>query len=145
MREKVTLLPKKLGGGLHQKGIIMKNEMTRRDFFNAIAKTETLSNELRAFAKAAIVKMDETNAKRKEKPSKTAIENAPLVNAIVEMLNDEPKTATDLAKVMNVKVQKASALLRIAVKEGKAFSQDVKIKGKGIQKGYTKISENSEN
>ena len=123
----------------------MKNEMTRRDFFNAIAKTETLSDELRAFAKAAIVKMDETNAKRKEKPSKTAIENAPLVNAIVEILNDEPKTATDLAKVMNVKVQKASALLRIAVKEGKAFSQDVKIKGKGIQKGYTKIFENSEN
>ena len=142
MREKVTLLLKKLGGGLHQKGIIMKNEMTRRDFFTAIAKTETLSDELRAFAEAAIVKMDETNAKRKEKPSKTAIENAPLVEKIVEMLNDEPKTASDLAKPMNMKVQKASALLRIAVKEGKAFSQDVKIKGKGIQKGYTKISDN---
>ena len=129
---------KKLGGGLHQKGIIMKNEMTRRDFFNAIAKTETLSDELRAFAEAALVKMDETNAKRAAKPSKTAIENAPLITAIVEMLGDEPKTATDLAEPMGVKVQKASALLRAAVKEGKAVSHDVKIKGKGTQKGYTR-------
>lgn len=117
----------------------MKNKMTRRDFFNAIAKNETLSDELRAFAKASLIKMDETNAKRAAKPSKTAIENAPLVNAIIEKLDNEPKTATDLAKIMDIKVQKASALLRIAVKEGKAFSQDVKIKGKGIQKGYTKI------
>lgn len=116
----------------------MKNEMTRRDFFNAIAKTETLSDELRAFATAAIEKMDETNAKRAAKPSKAAIENAPLVEQIVGMLGDEPKTASDLAEPMGVNPQKASGLLRRAVKEGKAVSHDVKIKGKGTQKGYTR-------
>ncbi len=112
--------------------------MTRRDFFNAIANTETLSAELRDFATAAIQKLDETNAKRAAKPSKAAIENAPLVEQIVGMLGDEPKTASDLCVPMGVKVQKASALLRTAVKEGKAVSHDVKIKGKGTVKGYTK-------
>lgn len=112
--------------------------MTRRDFFNAIANTETLSDELRAFAAAAITKMDETNAKRAAKPSKTAIANAPLIEQIVDMLSEEPKTATELAEPMGIKVQKASALLRAAVKEGKANSHDVKIKGKGTCKGYTR-------
>jgi len=116
----------------------MEKTMTRRDFFSAISANETLDSELRAFAAAAIEKMDETNAKRAAKPSKTAVENAPLVAQIVELLGSEPKTATDLAEPMGVKVQKASALLRRAVAEGKACSHDVKIKGKGTQKGYTK-------
>lgn len=116
----------------------MKNEMTRRDFYNAIVKTETLPQELRDFAAAAIEKLDATNAMRAAKPSKTAIENTPLVAQIVEMLGDEPKTATDLAEPMGIKVQKASALLRRAVAENKAAVCDVKIKGKGVQKGYTR-------
>lgn len=112
--------------------------MTRRDFFTAIMNAENLSDELRAFAQASLEKIDETNAKRAAKPSKTAVENAPLVAQIVEMLNDEPQTASDLATPMGVKVQKASALLRAAVKDGKAISHDVKIKGKGTCKGYTR-------
>ena len=116
----------------------MEKTMTRRDFFTAISKNETLSDELRDFAVAAIAKMDDTNAKRAAKPSKAAIANEPLVAQIVEMLGDEPKTASDLAEPMDVNPQKASGLLRRAVKEGKAVSHDVKIKGKGTQKGYTR-------
>lgn len=112
--------------------------MTRRDFFTAIMNTETLSDEIRTFARESLEKIDETNAKRAAKPSKAAVENAPLIAQIVEMLNEEPQTASDLATPMGVKVQKASALLRIAVKEGKAIAHDVKIKGKGTCKGYTK-------
>ncbi len=112
--------------------------MTRRDFFTAIMNAENLSDELRAFAQASLEKLDETNAKRAAKPSKAAIENAPLIEQIVEMLGDEPKTASDLAEPMGVKVQKASALLRGAVAQGLAVSQDLKIKGKGTCKGYTK-------
>ena len=116
----------------------MENTMTRRDFFKAISANETLDSELRAFATAAIEKMDETNAKRAAKPSKAAVENAPLVEQIVGLLDEEPKTASDLAEPMGVKPQKASALLRRAVKEGKAHSLDVKVKGKGTQKGYVR-------
>ena len=54
------------------------------------------------------------------------------------MLNEEPKTASDLCVPMGIKPQKASALLRRAVKEGKAVSLDVKVKGKGTQKGYVR-------
>ena len=117
----------------------MEKTMTRRDFFTAISANETLDSELRAFAAAAIEKMDETNAKRAAKPSKSAIENAPLVEAIVAMLNEEPKTASDLCVPMGIKPQKASALLRRAVAEGKANVHDVKVKGKGVQKGYTRV------
>ena len=112
--------------------------MTKRDFFNTIANTESLSDELREFATAQITALDATLAKRREKPTKASIENAPLVEQIITMLGDEPKTASDLAEPMGIKVQKASALLRRAVAEGKANSLDVKIKGKGTCKGYVK-------
>lgn len=113
--------------------------MTRRDFFTTIMNTENLTDEIRAFARESLEKIDETNAKRAAKPSKTAIENAPLVAQVVELLGDEPKTASDLVAAMDLKVQKVSSLLRAAVKEGKAASHDVKIKGKGTCKGYTKV------
>lgn len=112
--------------------------MTKREFYTEISKNETLTAEIRDFATAAIASLDKTLEARRAKPTKASIENAPLVEQIVEMLGDEPKTASDLAEPMGVKVQKASALLRIAVKEGKAISHDVKIKGKGTCKGYTR-------
>ena len=37
---------------------------------------------------------------------------------------------------MGISVQKASALARLAVKDGRAVSEDVKVTGKGMQKGY---------
>ena len=111
--------------------------MTKREFYTTISENETLTEELRNFATAQIAALDNTLAKRKEKPTKASIENAPLVEQIVTMLGEEPKTASDLAEPMGVTPQKASALLRIAVKDGKANAHDVKIKGKGTCKGYT--------
>ena len=48
--------------------------MTNREFYNAVANG-TMSDEIKGFAKDAIVKMDERNAKRKRnsKPSKTTV------------------------------------------------------------------------
>ena len=116
-------------------------KMTKREFYTAISTNETLTAEMREFAAAAIVKLDETNAKRAAKPSKAAIANAPLVDQVVGLLGAEPKTATDLSEPMALNVHKVSALLQRAVKEGRANSVDVKIKGKGTQKGYTIVSE----
>ncbi len=112
--------------------------MTKREFMNAIA-AGTITEEAMAYAAAEIEKMNAANEARKNKPSKKALENAPLVDKIVnEILGEEPITATVIAEALDVKVQKASALARIAVKEGRAVAVDVKIKGKGTQKGYTK-------
>ena len=116
---------------------ITMEKMTRRDFYTIIANAESLETPIRDYAKSALQKMDATNAARKEKPSKTQIANAPLIEQIVSMLTDQPQTATDLAEPMGIKVQKASALLRAAVAQGKANVQDVKVKSKGTQKGYT--------
>ena len=97
------------------------------------------------YAEAAIAKMDETNAKRKGKQTKAAIEkaaaNAPLLDALEAALTDEPKTATDLMGLIDAKVQKTSYLLRQLVAAKKATAHDVKVKGKGTQKGYTKFIE----
>ena len=48
--------------------------MTNREFYNAVANS-TMSDEIKGFAKDAIVKMDERNAKRKRnsKPPKTTV------------------------------------------------------------------------
>jgi len=110
--------------------------MTNREFYTAIANAN-LSDEITAFATAAIEKMDATNEKRRSTPSKTAIENQPLLDKIVgEILTAEPKTATDVAGELGVSVQKASALLRALVAEGKAVQGEAKIPRKGVQKTY---------
>jgi Fic family protein len=114
--------------------------MTNREFLNAIATNETLADEIREHAQAEIDKMDAANEKRKNKPSKKAEENAPLVETIVnEILGTEPVTASDVAATLGVSVQKASSLLRTIAAAGNANVTDVKIPKKGTQKGYTKV------
>ena len=97
------------------------------------------------YAEAAIAKLDETNAKRKGKQTKAAIEkaaaNAPLLDVLETALTNEPKTATDLMELIDASVQKTSNLLRQLVAANKATAHDVKVKGKGTQKGYTKFIE----
>ena len=112
--------------------------MTKREFLIKVSAGE-MNEELMEFATAEIGKLDAANEKRKEKVSKKAEENQPLVERIVaEILSEEPVTATDVAGVLEVSVQKASMLCRAAVAQGKAISQDVKIPKKGNMKGYTK-------
>ena len=89
--------------------------MTNREFYNALI-----------------------NANINDTPSKTQEANAPLYEQIVNsILTSEPKTASDVASELGVSVQKASALLRGLVADGKAVSSDVKVAKKGTQKAYT--------
>ena len=111
--------------------------MTKREVMNAIVNG-TIGEEVVAWAEHEIEKMDAANEKRRNTLSKKAQENLPLIDRIVdEILGDEPKTASDVAAVLEVSVQKASALCREAVKAGRVAVEDIKIKGKGTQKGYT--------
>ena len=76
--------------------------MTNREFYTAIANG-TVNDEVIAHAAAALEKLDATNEKRRNTPSKSQIENAPLIEKIVnEVLTSEPKTATDVAAVLEV-------------------------------------------
>lgn len=106
--------------------------MTQRDFYTAIVNSD-LNDELKAFATDAIAKLDARNAKRASTPSKTQKENAPLIEKIASLLTSEPKLASELASEMGVSPQKAGALAKKV--EGVNVC-DVKVKGKGTQKGY---------
>ena len=111
--------------------------MTNREFYNAIVNGN-VNDEVIAQAQAALDKMDAANEKRRNTPSKKAIENQPILETIVnEVLTSEPKTASDVAAEIEVSVQKASALLRALVADGKAVATDVKVPKKGTQKAYT--------
>lgn len=113
------------------------DKMTKREFYTAIKNGE-IDEQVKLFATEELNKMDAVNEKRRNTLSKKAKENEPLLDKIErEILTEEPKTATDVAAILNVSVQKASGLLRRLVEDGKAAKVDVKIKGKGTQKGYT--------
>jgi CRP-like cAMP-binding protein len=112
--------------------------MTKREFLEAIVNAETLEVELRKFAAEELEKMDKALEKRKAKQSAKALANAPLIEQIKEnLLSDEPLLASVAGEYLGVSVQKASALLRGMVADGIADVRDVKVLGKGIQKGYT--------
>lgn len=118
--------------------------MTNREFYNAITNG-TINDEVIDFAKAALEKLDATNEKRRNTPSKTAIENQPLIHEIVtSILSSEPKTATDVAAVLGVSVQKASALLRAIVADGRATVTDVKVPKRGTQRAYSVIADSAD-
>ena len=113
--------------------------MTNREFLTAIANMENISEELKAEATARIEKLDATNEARKNKPSKKAKENAPIMEQIAnEILTSEAQTASTVAEAAGISVQKANALLRALVAEGRATVTDVKIPKRGVQKAYTK-------
>ena len=113
--------------------------MTNREFLTAIANMENISEELKAEATARIEKLDATNEARKNKPSKKAKENAPVMEQIAnEILTSEAQTASAVAEAAGISVQKANALLRALVAEGRATVTEVKVPKRGVQKAYAK-------
>ena len=106
--------------------------MTNREFFNAVI-SNAITDEVIAHAKESLEKLDIRNAKRSERPSKTQIANEPIIKAIADLLTNEPMLASEIAEKCKISTQKASALVKKV--EGVSVC-DVKVKGKGTQKGY---------
>lgn len=106
--------------------------MTNREFYNAIIANE-INEEVIAHAQKAIESLDARNEKRKNSPSKAQIANEPIIKAIAEILTNEPMRASEIAEKVGISTQKASALVKKV--EGVKVT-DVKVKGKGVQKGY---------
>lgn len=110
--------------------------MTKREFMTKITTLE--DTELAEFAQNELEKMDAAIEKRKGMPSKKAEENQPLVDRIVnEILTNEPQTATDIAAVLELSVQKTSHLCRTAVAQGKAVQSEIKVPKRGMMKAYS--------
>ena len=116
--------------------------MTKREFLNEViavidGTSEVDVLELKEFAKAEIVKLDERNANRSSKPTKTQIENEPIKEKILEVLSTgERMVASAIAERLEISTQKASALCRQLVESNKLKVEEVKIPKKGKQKAY---------
>ena len=81
--------------------------MTNREFYTAIVNG-TINEEVISHASDAIAKLDERNAKRASKESKTQIANKPIIEAISRVLTDEPMLASKIAELCEISTQKAS-------------------------------------
>ncbi len=121
-----------------------KESMTKREFLEIVMGLG--HPEAAECAAKELEKMDRALEKRRSKPTKAQIANAPIIQQIVSEILEgkELKTASEIAEILEISVQKASAVLRQAVSEGKVEVEDVKVKGKGTQKGYRLRSEKVE-
>ena len=117
--------------------------MTKREFLNEViavidGTSEVDVLELKEFAKAEIVKLDERNANRSAKPTKTQIENKSIKEKILEVLSTEERMlTTEIAERVGISTQKASALCRQLVESKKLKDEKVTIPRKGKQKAYS--------
>lgn len=110
--------------------------MTRREFMEMVI-ADTTNETIADFARSEIEKMDRKNELAKSRKSKKSAENEPIKEKIYSVLNsDEVTTASAVAEKVEISTQKASALLRQMVEDGRITVEDVKVKGKGKQKGY---------
>ena len=109
--------------------------MTNREFFTNIANGNITEAE-KEFALAAIAKLDAALEARKNKPSKKATENAPVLETLTGILTTEPQVASDIATAAGISTQKASALLRQLVAAGVAVASEVKVPKRGTVKAY---------
>ena len=123
--------------------------MTTRELYNATIKAlyEYGTDEavdLKAEFEALLNKMDSQNearrAKGAEKAAAKQAEKAPIRAALFAVMTDEPKTASMLIDEAELDIKPASvpSLLRPLVEAGEVLKVDVKITGKGTQRGYVK-------
>lgn len=111
--------------------------MTTREFYSAIASTETISVELRETAVELLAKMDSKQANaRKHDSEKWAKENASLIASIHGTLDDSPKLTAEIASAVGISTPKASAILRKMVESGAVVAVDVKVPKSGVRKAY---------
>lgn len=94
--------------------------MTTREFFNAIISTEGMPSELVDHATEALAKLDAANAKRKEKPSKTQIENEPIIKAIIDYVTENAgHSSTEIGVAVGISRNKSASLCSRLEKDGK--------------------------
>lgn len=119
--------------------------MTNREFFTAVAALENIDPALVEHAQTALTKMDETNAKRKEKAKETdatakwAEENAEVIEAAYAALGTETKVAADIAAAVGTSTQKINHVMKYLVAQERVIAGETKLPKKGTVKTYTAV------
>ena len=123
--------------------------MTTRELYNQIINGTEITEEMRSHCAEALEKLDAQGAARRAKQAEKAAEKqaakAPIRDALFEVMGDEtaPKTASMLIEeaglTETVKPASVPSLMRPLVECGMVGKVDVKITGKGTQRGYIKL------
>lgn len=101
--------------------------------------------DIKEYARQAITKLDERNAKRKNTPTKAQKENAETMKKILELVSEKgAAVASEIGALLNTSTQKASALCKLLVDNKVLGVRDLKIKGKGSVKQYFVIESDNE-
>lgn len=90
------------------------NKKTLKDYFKELLEIKAVASnpELVEFVNGRIAILDKKNSKSDSKPSKTQIENIEIKKSIVEkMIPQKQYRASEIAKIVEISPQKASALL----------------------------------
>ena len=132
----------------HEKEVSpMTNREMYNEMLNVLNGTKTDGwDELAEAVEGAIAKLDATNEKRKvasaAKAAEKQAEKEPVREALFAVMGgeDAPMTASMLIDAAGVDVKPASipSLMRPLIEAGKVLKVDVKIAGKGKQRGYIK-------
>ena len=115
--------------------------MTKREMYVAVVEGNVTEEIVEAFA-AEIEKLDAANAAHRAKAAEKAVEKeaerAPIRDAIMAVMTNELKTASTLIADAGVEIkpQAIPSLLKGLVEDGTIVKSDVKVAGKGTQKGY---------
>lgn len=113
---------------------------TNREFLTAVSEGK-LTDEVKAFAVAAIAALDEKNAKRKASPSavKAQAERDAFRSTVFAALSTAPQTAAEVAAVIGCdSVPRVTAALTAFVKSGEVVKGERKVsacKAAGIKGG----------
>jgi hypothetical protein len=123
--------------------------MTTRELYNMIINGTEITEEMRSTAEELVSKMDAQGEARRAKQAEKAAEKqaakAPIRDALLEAMGDaeNPKTASMLIEeaglTETLKPASVPSLLRPLVEAGIVGKVDVKITGKGTQRGYIKL------
>ena len=111
--------------------------MTNKEFFANVISAN-LSDEMSEKAQSMLDQLTKEREKASARVnSKKLAENAPILDAIRNLMHDGKKRLTsEVAVELELSTPKASALLRQLVALGELDVEDVKVKGKGAQKSY---------
>ena len=122
--------------------------MTTREFYTEISKLTNIDSALVEHAAEALAKLEAQSEVRKAKAAEKSAEKQaaknPLRNALFAVIGDaeNPKTASMLIAeaglTETVKPASVPSLLKPFVESGDVIKVDVKITGKGTQRGYVK-------
>ena len=110
----------------------MANKTTRKDYFNMIKDALADNAELVAFCDKEIAAIDHKADKARERAALKATEPDTLMDAVLNVLTDEPMTVADILAAVNEEGATAAKVANRAsklVRAGKAVKTSVTVTG----------------